>query len=64
MIADINLLTDIDLDIVSGGQQLYRHEFPFANQGGLRSFEPVMPPSPDPEEGLGAYGSTNNNLPG
>jgi hypothetical protein len=31
---------------------------------GLRPFEPKMPASPDPEAGLGAYGSTNNNLPG
>jgi hypothetical protein len=31
---------------------------------GLRPFEPKMPASPDPEAGLGAYGSTDNNLPG
>jgi hypothetical protein len=33
-------------------------------QTGLRPFEPKMPASPDPEAGLGAYGSTDNNLPG
>jgi hypothetical protein len=59
-------LTDDELNAVAGGQQLFKHEFPGAvNQiTGLRSFEPAMPPSPDPEGGLGAYGTTNNNLPG
>jgi hypothetical protein len=32
-------------------------------QTGLRPFEPKMPASPDPEGGLGVYGSTDNNLP-
>lgn len=59
-------LTETQLDGVSGGQQVFKHEFPGAvNQvTGLRSFEPSMPPSPDPEGGLNAYGSTDNNLPG
>jgi len=62
----LSLLADADLDAVSGGQQLYKHEFPGAvnQQTGLRPFEPTMPPSPDPEGGLNAYGSTNDNLPG
>ncbi len=66
MTDDIRELSIDDLDIVSGGQQLFRHEFPGAvNQiTGLRSFEPSMPASPDPEAGLSAYGTTNNNLPG
>jgi hypothetical protein len=63
---DLCLLADSQLDAVAGGQQLYKHEFPGAvNQmTGLRPFEPTMPPSPDPEAGLGVYGTTNNNLPG
>ena len=62
---DFCVLTDDELDVVAGGQQLYKHEFPGAvNQmTGLRPFEPTMPPSPDPEAGLGAYGTTDNNLP-
>lgn len=62
---DFNMLTDDALDGVVGAQQLYKHEFPGGvNQiTGLRSFEPSMPASPDPEGGLGAYGTTNNNLP-
>jgi hypothetical protein len=64
--SDISLLSDDDLAAVSGGQQVFKHEFPGAvNQlTGLRPFEPKMPPSPDPEGGLNAYGSTDNNLPG
>jgi hypothetical protein len=64
--SDFSLLTDDELEAVAGGQQLYKHEFPGAvNQiTGLRPFEPSMPASPDPEGGLGAYGSTDNNLPG
>jgi len=64
--SNLDLLTEDELDAVAGGQQLFKHEFPGAvNQiTGLRSFEPVMPPSPDPEGGLGAYGTTDNNLPG
>ena len=59
------VLTDDELNGIAGGQQLYKHEFPGAvNQfTGLRPFEPSLPASPDPEGGLGAYGSTNNNLP-
>jgi hypothetical protein len=66
MINHIRELSTHDLGIVSGGQQLFRHEFPGAvNQiTGLRSFEPTMPASPVPEAGLSAYGTTNNNLPG
>jgi hypothetical protein len=64
--SDICVLTENELDAVAGGQQLFKHEFPGAvNQfTGLRSFEPSLPASPDPEGGLGAYGSTDNNLPG
>ena len=64
--SDLSLLTNDELEAVTGGQQLYKHEFPGAvNQiTGLRPFEPSMPASPDPEGGLGAYGSTDNNLPG
>jgi hypothetical protein len=60
-------LSDAELNAVSGGQQLYVHEFGVGSVNkvtGLRPFEPKMPASPDPEAGLGAYGSTNNNLPG
>jgi hypothetical protein len=64
--SDNCLLTESELDAVVGSQQLYSHEFPGAVNRftGLRPFEPSLPPSPDPEGGLGAYGSTNNNLPG
>jgi hypothetical protein len=64
--SDLSLLTNDELEAVTGGEQLYKHEFPGAvNQiTGLRPFEPSMPASPDPEGGLGAYGSTDNNLPG
>jgi hypothetical protein len=64
---DIRSLSDADLGAVSGGQQVYVHEFGIGSVNvatGLRPFEPKMPASPDPEAGLGAYGSTNNNLPG
>ncbi len=65
MNALLNSLTDDELKAAVGAQQLYRHEFPGAvNQiTGLRPFEPSLPPSPDPEGGLNAYGSTDNNLP-
>jgi hypothetical protein len=61
-----NMLTDKELDTVTGGQQVYVHEYGIGSvnmQTGLRPFEPKMPASPDPEAGLGAYGSTDNNLP-
>jgi hypothetical protein len=64
---DIRSLSEADLSAVSGGQQVYVHEFGIGSVNmatGLRPFEPKMPASPDPEAGLGAYGSTNNNLPG
>ena len=64
---DIRSLSEADLSTVSGGQQVYVHEFGIGSVNmatGLRPFEPKMPASPDPEAGLGAYGSTNNNLPG
>jgi hypothetical protein len=67
MNANIVMLTDKELDIVTGGQQVYVHEYGIGSvnmQTGLRPFEPKLPASPDPEAGLGAYGSTNNNLPG
>lgn len=61
--SDLCLLTGEELDVVAGGQQLYKHEFPGAvnQQTGLRPFEPK---NPDKEGGLNAYGSTNPNLPG
>jgi bacteriocin-like protein len=62
-----NILTDKELDTVTGGQQVYVHQFGIGSVNiatGLRPFEPRMPASPDPEAGLGAYGSTDNNLPG
>jgi hypothetical protein len=64
---NISGLTDSELDAVSGGTQVYVHQFGIGSvniQTGLRPFEPKMPASPDPEAGLGAYGSTDNNLPG
>jgi hypothetical protein len=67
MNTNIDMLTDKDLDIITGGQQVYVHEYGIGSvnmQTGLRPFEPKLPASPDPEAGLGAYGSTNNNLPG
>jgi hypothetical protein len=67
MKTNIDMLTDKELDIVTGGQQVYVHEYGIGSvnmQTGLRPFEPKLPASPDPEAGLGAYGSTNNNLPG
>ncbi len=65
--SDIHSLSNDDLSAVSGSQQVYVHEYGIGSvnmQTGLRPFEPKMPASPDPEGGLGAYGSTNNNLPG
>ena len=66
-ISDICSLSEADLSAVSGGQQVYVHEFGIGSVNmatGLRPFEPKMPASADPEAGLGAYGSTDNNLPG
>jgi hypothetical protein len=66
-IADINSLSEADVSAVSGGQQVYVQEFGIGSVNkvtGLRPFEPKMPGSPDPEAGLGAYGTTDNNLPG
>jgi hypothetical protein len=67
MNTNINMLTHKELDTVTGGQQVYVHEYGIGSvnmQTGLRPFEPKLPASPDPEAGLGAYGSTDNNLPG
>jgi hypothetical protein len=67
MNTNIDMLTDKELDTVTGGQQVYVHEYGIGSvniQTGLRPFEPKLPASPDPEAGLGAYGSTDNNLPG
>jgi hypothetical protein len=67
MNTNINMLADKELDTVTGGQQVYVHEYGIGSvnmQTGLRPFEPKLPASPDPEAGLGAYGSTDNNLPG
>jgi hypothetical protein len=63
----INMLTDNEVDAIAGGQQVYVQEFGIGSVNkvtGLRPFEPSMPASPDPLAGLGAYGSTNDNLPG
>lgn len=65
--SDIRSLSEAELNAVSGGQQVYVHEYGIGSVNmltGLRPFEPKLPASPDPEAGLGAYGSTNNNLPG
>lgn len=67
---DLCLLTDEELDVVTGSQQLYAHEFAGAVNSltGLRPGEPSIV-SNDPMLGsvpLGSlffYGSTENNLP-
>jgi hypothetical protein len=63
--SDLGLLTDDELDVVSGGQQLYKHEFPGAvNQlTGLRPFEPPIVAGDVPAGNINFYGSTDNNLP-
>ncbi len=54
-----------DLDIVSGGQQVFKHEFPGAvNQiTGLRSFEPSFGPTGSIAQGEINSNQTDNNLP-
>jgi hypothetical protein len=56
--ADLYALSEGELDNVSGGQQLYKHEFPGAvNQmTGLRPFEPSQAFCRDPNGGLYVYG--------
>ena len=58
-------LTDGDLNFVSGGQQLYKHEFPGAvNQlTGLRPFEPSFGPKGSIAQGEINENQTDNNLP-
>ena len=67
MTNSVSEIGDSDLNCVSGGQQVYVNQFGAGSVNkvtGLRPFEPKMPASPDPLAGLGAYGSTENNLPG
>jgi hypothetical protein len=61
----LDQLTDGELDIVSGGQQLFKHEFPGAvNQlTGLRSFEPSFGPTGSIAQGEVNSNQTDNNLP-
>ena len=63
--SDLCLLTDEELDVVAGGQQLYRHEFPGAvdRQAGLRPGEPPIVANDVPAGSLYFYGSTDGNLP-
>ena len=63
--SDLCLLTDEELDVVAGGQQLYKHEFPGAvnQQTGLRPFEPPIVGTDVPLGSLYFYGSTDGNLP-
>jgi len=63
--SDLCLLTDEELDVVAGGQQLYRHEFPGAvdRQTGLRPGEPPIVANDAPLGSLYFYGSTDGNLP-
>jgi hypothetical protein len=63
--SDLCLLTDEELDVVAGGQQLYRHEFPGAVdwQTGLRPGEPPIVANDVPAGSLYFYGSTDGNLP-
>jgi hypothetical protein len=62
---DFRLLTDEELDVVAGGQQLYAHEFPGAvnHLTGLRPFEPPIVGNDVPAGNINFYGSTDNNLP-
>ena len=58
-------LTPDELDIVAGGQQVYKHEFPGAvNQmTGLRPFEPGFGPPASISQGEVNSNQTDNNLP-
>jgi len=59
------VLTADELNLVSGGQQLYKHEFPGAvNQlTGLRPFEPSFGPKGSIAQGEINENQTDNNLP-
>jgi hypothetical protein len=58
-------LTEDQLNAVSGGQQVYKHEFPGAvNQlTGLRPFEPGFGPKGSIAQGEINENQTDNNLP-
>jgi hypothetical protein len=58
-------LTDEQLNAVTGGQQVYKHEFPGAvNQmTGLRPFEPGFGPKGSIAQGEVNENQTDNNLP-
>lgn len=53
-------LTQDELDTVTGGQQLYSHEF---HTTGPRSFEPVFGPPASIAQGEINENQTDNNLP-
>jgi hypothetical protein len=61
----INALMDDELDVVTGGQQLYKHEFPGAvnRMTGLRPFEPPFGPAGSIAQGEINSNQTDNNLP-
>ena len=65
MTNDIRALSIDNLDVVSGGQQVFKHEFPGAvNQiTGLRSFEPSFGPAGSIAQGEINSNQTDNNLP-
>jgi hypothetical protein len=65
MTNDICALSIHDLDVVSAGQQVFKHEFPGAvNQiTGLRSFEPSFGPAGSIAQGEINSNQTDNNLP-
>ena len=65
MTNDIRALSIDHLDVVSGGQQVFKHEFPGAvNQiTGLRSFEPSFGPAGSIAQGEINSNQTDNNLP-
>ena len=62
---EFRVLTDDELNFASGGQQLYKHEFPGAvNQlTGLRPFEPGFGPAGSIAQGEVNSNQTDNNLP-
>lgn len=63
--SDLCLLTDQELDLVAGGQQVYAHEFPGAvdRYTGLRHGEGPIVANDIWLGNINFYGSTNNNLP-
>ena len=62
---DLCVLTDDELDVVAGGQQLYSHEFPGAvdRLTGLRHGEGPIVANDVPLGNINFYGTTDNNLP-